>query len=135
MIRQRLARADAEIGSSRLVTIVSAVEGLARSLLVHAPGRPPASAHFRYQQVRLKNPVDLVDEVFRLYAAKSAPQQLGEDTWNLFELATKFSNLVVHECTHLGQDKYLSLTSASERVLEELVEVAGLLRVVTPAAA
>lgn len=133
VLRQRLARAEAESGATRLVTLVSAVEALARSLLVHAPGRPPASAHFRYQQVRLKSPVDLVGDVFRLYASHPPEDRLGKETWGLFELAAQYRNLVVHECTYLGPDKYPRLIAASEQVLEALSEVGGLLRVVAKA--
>lgn len=132
VIRQRLIRAEAEIGPTRLVTLVSAVEALARSLVVHAPGRPPSTSPFRYQQVRLKAPSELVQEAFRLYGGPAAEQAFGEETWQLFELAHQFRNLVVHECTYLGQDKYPMLIGAAERVLEGLVLAAGLLRVVTP---
>lgn len=130
VIRQRLARAEAEIGPTRLVTAVSAVEALARSLVVHAPGRPSASAHFRYQQVRLKAPLELVEEALRLYGAPPAIEQFGDETWQLFGLAQKFRNLVVHECTHLGPDKYPALVDASNKVLEGLVVAGGLPRLV-----
>lgn len=129
-IRQRLARAEEETGPTRLVTTVSAVEALARSLVVHAPGRPPATAHFRYQQVRNKQPLDLVEEALRLHGGKSPQEQLGPQTWALFGLAVQARNLVVHECTCLGQDKDPRLVDAAEGVLESMVEAAGLLRVV-----
>ncbi|WP_427914590.1 hypothetical protein ACPWT1_06655 [Ramlibacter sp. MMS24-I3-19] len=135
-IRQRLSRAEGESGPTRLITTVSAVEALARSLVVHAPGRPPATAHFRYQQVRNKQPLDLVEEALRLHGGKLPAEQVGTQAWELFELAVQARNLVVHECTTLGQDKYPPMVGAAERVLEAMVEVAGLLRVVErPAAA
>lgn len=130
VIRQRLARAEAEIGPTRLVTVVSAVEALARSLVVHAPGRPASSSHFRYQQVRQKAPLELVEEALRLYGSGAAVEQYGEETWQLFELAHKYRNLVVHECTWLAQDQYAALVAASERVLEGLVVAGGLPRLV-----
>jgi len=136
IVRQRLARAEDEIGPTRLITTVSAVEALARSLIVHAPGRPPATAHFRYQQVRNKQPLDLVEEALRLHGGKLPAEHVGAQAWALFELAIQARNLVVHECTYLGQDKYPAMIDAAERVLEAMVEVAGLLRVVErPAAA
>jgi hypothetical protein len=130
VIRQRLARAEAEIGPTRLVTMVSAVEALARSLVVHAPGRPISSSHFRYQQVRQKAPLELVEKALRLYGADPAVKQYGEHTWKLFELAHRYRNLVVHECTYLGQDKYPTLIVASEQVLEGLIAAGGLPRLV-----
>lgn len=126
VICQRLGRAEAEIGPTRLVTVVSAVEALARSLVVHAPGRAASTSHFRYQQVRLKAPLELVEDVLRLYGSAPAVERYGGETWQLFELAHRCRNLVVHECTCLGQDKYQALIAASERVLEELVVVGGL---------
>jgi hypothetical protein len=136
IIRQRLARAEAEIGPTRLITTVSAVEALARSLIVHAPGRPPATAHFRYQQVRDKQALDLVEEALRLHGGKLPADEIGTENWELFGLAVQARNLVVHECTYLGQEKSPRMIDAAERVLEAMVEVAGLLRVVErPAAA
>ena len=129
-IRQRLARAEAEIGPTRLIATVSAVEALARSVVVHAPGRPPATANFRYQQVRQKQPADLVEEALRLHGGKLPAEQVGATTWDLFGLAVQARNLVVHECAYVGQDKYAPHVDAAERVLESMVEVAGLLRVV-----
>jgi hypothetical protein len=131
VIRQRLIRAEAEIGPTRLVTVVSAVEALARSLVVHAPGRPASSSHFRYQQVRMKAPLELVEEALRLYGAGPALERYGDETWQLFELAHLYRNLVVHECTYLGQDKYPALITASERILEGLVAAGGLPRLVS----
>jgi hypothetical protein len=132
VIRQRLARADAtEVGPTRLVTAVSAVEALARSLVVHAPGRPASTAHFRYQQVRRKGPLELVEEALRLHGVRSAAEQYGDETWQLFELAHKTRDLVVHECASLGQDKYPALVAATQRVLEGLVVAGGLPRLVS----
>lgn len=48
------------------------------------------------------------------------------DTWQLFGHAVEFRNLVVHESTYLGQDKYPSLVEASEKVLSALIKLGGL---------
>ena len=130
-IRQRLARTEADSGATRLVTLVSAVESLARSLVVHAPGRPASSSHYRYQQVRMKAPSELVEEALRLHEARSARDRFGEGTWEFFELAAQYRDLVVHECTHPGPDPYPALLAASQRVLEGLVEAGGLPRLVS----
>lgn len=130
VIRQRLARAQSESGPIRLVTVVSAVEALARSLVVHAPGRPASSSHFRYQQVRKKAALELVEEALRLYGAGTPVERYGDETWQLFELAQRYRDLVVHECTSLSQDKYAALMAACERVLEDLVVAGGLPRLV-----
>lgn len=129
-IRQRLARSENEPASARLVALVAAVEALARSLVVHAPNRPPATAAIRYEQVRLAKPAELVAEALRMYASTTPAECFGPDTWQLFDLATQFRNLVVHECAHLEQDKQPHLLAAMERVFNKLVEAGGLLRVV-----
>lgn len=126
LIQQRLNRAAAENGPARLITIVSAVEALARSLVVHAPGRPASSARIRYQQYRHEGPLELVAEVLRLKGEASGERYFPGDTWPLFELAIQYRNLVVHECTFLGQDKCPALILAVETVLRELVELCGL---------
>ncbi|MDB5947632.1 MAG: hypothetical protein JWQ33_2658 [Ramlibacter sp.] len=128
VIKQRLTRAEAEAGPSRLVTVVSAVEALARSLVVHSSGRPANTAAMRYTQVRHAGPVELVEEVLRLRGAPAAATYFAGETWTLFELANQYRNLVVHECTYLGHDRYPALISAAEGVFHSLVELAGLPR-------
>lgn len=126
VIKQRLASAHGETGSTRLVTVVSAVEALARSLVVHAPGRPAATAEMRHRQFRAIGPVELVEEVLKLHGA-AAPTRLFEgETWELFEVAVRYRDLIVHECTYVGQDRHPYLIAASEAVLRGLVQLAGL---------
>jgi len=130
-LRQRLAKAEAEGGATRLVAVVAAVEALARSLVVHAPQRSPATAPLRYQQVRSTGALPLVDETLRIYGGPPAAEFFGAEAWDRFELAQLYRDVVVHECTVPGHDKYPLLIQATERVLEGLVEVGGLLRVVS----
>ena len=126
VIRQRLASAHGEMGSTRLVTLVSAVEALARSLVVHAPGRPASTAEMRHRQVRTTGPVELVQEVLRLHGAKSPLQAFGTETWELFEVAARYRDLIVHECTYVGQDRHPYLIAAVDEVLRGLIELVGL---------
>lgn len=126
VIKQRLASAHGEMGSTRLVTIVSAVEALARSLVVHAAGRPASTAEMRHKQFRHTGPVELVEEVLRLRGATAARQHFERDTWDLFEVATRYRDLIVHECTFVGQDRHPYLIAAAEAVLRGLIELAGL---------
>jgi hypothetical protein len=125
-IRQRLASAEPEMGSTRLVTIVSAVEALARSLIVHAAGRPASTAEMRHRQFRAAGPVELVEEVLRLRGVPAAPQQFGRDVWEMFEAATRYRDLIVHECTYVGQDRHPHLIAAATAVLRGLIALAGL---------
>lgn len=126
VIKQRLASAHGELGSTRLVTIVSAVEALARSLVVHASGRPASTAEMRHRQYRNIGPVELVEEVLRLRGAAKGLQHFDRDAWELFEVATLYRDLIVHECTYVGQDRHPHLIAATETVLRGLIELAGL---------
>ncbi|MDB5752955.1 MAG: hypothetical protein JWP65_3376 [Ramlibacter sp.] len=125
VIRQRLASVQAEMGTTRLVTIVAAVEALSRSLVVHASGRPSSTAEMRHRQFRDAAPAELVQEVLRLRGAARGQQQFGDD-WDRFEAATRYRDLIVHECTYVGQDRLPHLIAAAEVVLRGLIELGGL---------
>jgi len=125
-IRQRLAGAHAETGAARLVTMVSAVEALARSLVVHAPGRPASTAEMRHRQYSAVGPIELVEEVLRLWGAPRASEHFEREDWELFEIGTVYRDLVVHECSTIGHDRHPHLIAATEAVLHGLVELAGL---------
>ena len=125
-IKQRLAGAHGEMGSTRLVTIVSGVEALARSLVVHAAGRPASTAEMRHKQFRQTGPVELVEEVLRLRGAHPPLQHFEPETWELFEVAARYRDLIVHECTYVGQDRHPYLIAAAEAELRGLIELAGL---------
>lgn len=126
VIRQRLASAHGEMGSARLVTVVSAVEALARSLVVHSAGRPASTAEMRHRQFRNTGVIELVEEVLRLRGAARGMQHFDREGWELFEVATVYRDLIVHECTSVGQDRLPHLVRATEAVLRGLVELAGL---------
>ena len=126
VIKQRLAGAHGEMGSTRLVTVVSAVEALARSLVVHSAGRPASTAEMRHRQFRNTGPVELVEEVLRLRAAPRGALHFEEETWDLFEVAARYRDLIVHECTYVGQDRHPYLIAAAQEVLQGLIELAGL---------
>lgn len=125
-IKQRLASAHGEMGSTRLVTVISAVEALARSLVVHASGRPSSTAEMRHRQYRGTGPIELVEEVLRLRGAGPGAQHFALEDWELFEVATRYRDLIVHECTVIGQDRHPHLIAAGEAVLRGMIELAGL---------
>jgi hypothetical protein len=126
VIKQRLASAHAEMAATRLVTVVGAVEALARSLVVHSFGRPPQTAEMRHRQFRDLGPIELTEEVLRLRGAGRAALHFEGDTWSLFETAVRYRDLIVHECTYVGQDRLAHLLTAADDVLRGLIELAGL---------
>lgn len=121
-IVQRLRRPDA--GAAQLVTAVSAVEGLARSLAVHAGAKTDTAS--RYAVYKKREAHSLIEEVLRLYRQPPPSAFFRQDTWPLFKSAVNFRNLIVHECTYLGQDKYPSLLQATDEVLTALVKLGRL---------
>lgn len=131
MIKQRLARVEEESASVRLVTVVAAVEALARSLVVHSSGRPSSTAEMRYKQFRSVDAIELVEEVLRLRGAPKGVAHFGADTWERFELADQYRDLLVHECASMGPDTYEPLIAAAENILEALVELSGIPRLVS----
>lgn len=124
VIRKRLL--EDEIGATKLITVVSAVEGLARCLVVHLKTNDPANIINVYRTHRKKDPESLVAEFFKLSGIVEPKHHFTDDTWPLFREAIEFRNLVVHECTYLGQDKYPSLISSTLEVLEEMIRIGKL---------
>lgn len=124
VICQRLR--DHESAPTRLVTLVSAVEALARSLVVAHRAKSKEDRQGQYRKVRDRDAHCLIEDLFKERGMPPAQQHFPPDTWMLFRYAENFRNLIVHECTYLGQDKSPSLIQASEEVLHELVKI-GLL--------
>jgi hypothetical protein len=124
VIRQRLSHP--EIGATKLVTAISAVEALARSIVVHSTKKSDSEIDRIYSKVRNRSPEDLVQDVLSIFQECIASAYFQEDTWMLFHEAVSFRNQVVHECTYLGQDKYPSLIAAALEVLEALVTIGKL---------
>lgn len=121
VIVQRLAQQ--EIGAVKLVTVVSAVEALARALLLEIQAKDVTQRTRLYKRHKGKESHLMIDQLFRELGLPAPNSYFAEDTWPLFKHAVNFRNLVVHECTYLGRDKYISLISACEEVLSELVRI------------
>jgi hypothetical protein len=119
--RQRLQ--DHHFGPNRLVTSVSAVEALARCLVQHVNARSKEDLHKSYSRYRNWTATPLVREYLVKRGITDPTAFLEEDNWRLFGYAVQFRNLLVHECTYLGLDKFPSLIAACEVVLEKLVKL------------
>lgn len=120
IIRQRLR--DHHFGPNRLVTAVSAVEALARSLAMHLKARTKSDLARLYDSYKDRSPKTLVADYLKARGIPNLGTHFGEDTWRLFCYAVDYRNLLAHECTYLGLDKFPSLIAACEEVLEELVK-------------
>ena len=116
---------ESEIGPMRLLTLMSSIEALSRSLLIHAEVEVGNNIEQVYEKFRLEKPEKMVEKYFRKFKL-NCNTFYKEDTWLLFKNAIDFRNLIIHECTYLGKDKYQSLIMACEEVLSSLIELAQL---------
>ena len=128
---QRLAKARQRIGNvhsypNQLVTHVSAVEGFARTLLMHERARTKEELRAIYPKYKNREAHTLVAEYL---AAKGCPDPaacIGTDEWQQFRHAVNYRNLLVHECTYLGLEKFDLLVNGCNAVLTKLAHLSGL---------
>lgn len=113
VIRQRLG--DDAHGPGSLVTYVSAVESLSRSLLLHCSAPSPS-----YEDLKHKKPDELIRLFLNRHGLGDPGVHFGEDVWNQFLVAVEFRNLLVHECTYLGLEKHRPLEIACMSVFRFL---------------
>jgi hypothetical protein len=109
-----------------LVIRVSAVEALARSLLVHKLAESPSDVLGIYEKYKFAAAPSLVKEYLSLVSNETVETIIGLETWQFFEQAVHYRNLLIHECTYLGQDKTPYLIDACRLVLLKLAEISGL---------
>ena len=117
---------DPNSGPNRLVTVVSAVEALARTLAMHACFSSKSDMTANYPKYRNRKPDDLICEYLLSKGITDPKTFFKEDNWLLFDYAVKSRNLLTHECTLLGQDKYPYLIQVCEEILEALAKLAGI---------
>jgi hypothetical protein len=121
VIRQRLQ--DHHFGPNRLVTAVSAVEALARSLAMHTEVRRKSELAAVYPRYSHRKPERLIREYLQSKGVPDPETFFAEDTWELFGYAVSYRNLLAHECTYLGLEKFPSLIAACEDILSALVKL------------
>jgi hypothetical protein len=122
----RLRLEDNHFGPNRLVTTVSAVEALARSIAINCKAKSKADKQVIYSRYKYEKPEDLIIKCLKNYNISNPKEFFDQDNWELFGYAVEFRNLLVHECTYLGLDKFPSLIAACEEILESLVKLANI---------
>lgn len=106
-------------GPNLIVTYVSAIEGILRSLVVWNEtdsGRPGINTYNKYKRCG-------VDQLYEKYLKQHGVKSDAIITAKKYELvgyAVEYRNLLAHECTYLGQDKYPALIDACREFLYEL---------------
>lgn len=113
-------------GPNLLVTYVSAIEGLARSLVMHQSGRSKPELSSVYPRYRNKSAEDLISEYLKRRIKSDPASFFGREKWEKMKFAVEYRNVLVHECTYLGQDTYPDLIASCSQVLQQLAELEGL---------
>jgi len=113
---------------NRLVTRVAAIEGLIRSLLMHTHASTKQELKKLYPKFRYRKVQTMIAEYLKHKRDKSPEEYFGKDTWSTFKIAVEYRNLLVHECTYLGNYKYGPLEEACRSVYESLVKLSRLKR-------
>lgn len=126
VILQRLE--DHHFGPNRLVTSVSAVEGLARALLMAAHHGSKTDRIANYPKYRMRKPTGLIEEYLRLIAAGTPSEAFGADLWRDFVHAIEYRNILAHECAYLGMETFPAMINACECVMDTLINLANIKR-------
>jgi len=113
-------------GPNLLVAYVSAIEGFARSLAMHQEGRTKQEVSSLYPKFRNIGAKKLITQYLQKKINSDPENFFGKETWTKVGFAIDYRNLLAHECTYLGQDKYPDLLAACREVLKKLAEVEGL---------
>lgn len=113
-------------GPNLLVVYVSAIEGFARCIAMHQHGSSKGELSSIYPQYQYMGLEALVAKYLQSKNGVTPSSFFGQETWDLIKYSVSFRNLLVHECTYLGQNKYPQLICACELVLKMLAELEGL---------
>ncbi|WP_143814358.1 hypothetical protein [Novilysobacter spongiicola] len=109
-----------------LITRVSAVEALARSLLVHRIAAAGENIEKVYARYRLTGPEALLEAYFTSIGSGSALHFFGQERWEQFQHAVQYRHLLVHECTYLHPETAMPLIETCREILLQLARSAGL---------
>lgn len=121
VIRQRLE--DHHFGPNRLVTAVSAVEAMARSLVMNHHAATKADLLSSYPRFRYRKPETLVREFLSAKGISDPKEFFGESDWRFFGYAVDYRNLLAHECTYLALEKFAPLIAACDAILDKLAKL------------
>jgi hypothetical protein len=112
-------------GPNLIVTYVSAIEGVLRSLVVWketTSDRPKPETYERYKNYG-------VNKRYKRYLAQcniETEKIIAPEKYRLVGYAVEYRNLLAHECTYLGQATYSDLIEACNEFLSSLCGHAGI---------
>ena len=121
-----------EHGPNVLVACVAAVEGWLDLLQCTAkrreePDSGPRSASFGdLLKVQMEATQELIKQYLLDEGLPAPPESFGNDTWERLHYAIEYRNVLAHECTYLGQDRFPALIEACQIVLHKFGRIGGL---------
>lgn len=110
--------ANPACGSNRLCIVLSAIEGVARSILhdqLLAQGMASPDA---YREIRYCSVIQLVNKIYS-NRGTAAEDVFGQDL-ELLDYAMQYRNLLIHEAAFMRQGYSEQLIAACRRVFERL---------------
>lgn len=113
-------------GPNLIVAYVSAIEGFARSLAMHQEGHTKSELSAIYPKYRNMSAEKLIELYLQKKINLAPHAYFGNEIWEKVGFAIGYRNLLAHECTYLGQDKYPDLIDACKQVLKKLITLEGL---------
>ena len=109
------------------MTRIAAIESLARTLVMNSQAKTKTELREIYQnKYRFRKVENMIREYLRINGFGAAPDVFGEESWKVFRIAVEYRNLLVHECTYLGPQKFEPMNQAIEHVLNTLTKLAKL---------
>jgi hypothetical protein len=115
--------ADQQSGPDFIVTYVSAIEGLLRSLVIWNNSYADKPSKSRYNKYKGSGVNALYCEYLKIQNIEAI---VTHDVYELVSYAVDYRNLLAHECTYLGQDTYSGLIEACDSFFKAICSTAGL---------
>ena len=119
VIKQRIKNPDGR--PNMLVVYVSAVEAMARSIVLDLATHEGFSRVDAYQNVQFIRAKDLLEKICgHQKVGRTTDEIFGSEHFQNFLCAEKYRNLLVHECTYLKQEVTTELIESTQKILDRL---------------
>jgi hypothetical protein len=109
--------ADQKSGPDFIITYVSAIEGLLRSLVIWNNSYADKPSKSRYNKYKNAGVNGLYLEYLKIL---SIDPIVPSEVYELVTYSVEYRNLLAHECTYLGQDTYPDLVDACDIFLKAI---------------
>ena len=120
IIKERLENLDGL--PNELIVMVSAVEAMARSIILDLATDDGISREEKYDEVKFKRANKLLEEICSHRKVSKTPDEVfGASEIENFKCAEKYRDLLVHECTYLRQGISIVLIDSTKKVLSRLL--------------